>query len=73
MAAIQVVEMAAIQVEEMAAVQEMEGTEGVQEVEEMAKSVAVALQDLDCQCYVGSDNMTTLTLSPICAVSGSPL
>jgi len=37
----------------------------------MAKSVTVAMQDLNCQCYV--DNMTTLTLSPICMVSGSPL
>jgi hypothetical protein len=65
--------MAAIQVVEMAVIQAMEGTERVQEAEEMAKSVAAAMQDLNRQCYVGSDNMTTLTLSPICMVSDSPL
>jgi hypothetical protein len=59
-------------VKEVAAVQDLEGTVGEQdsEVEEMAKEVAVAMH---CQCSVGLENMTTLTSSPICAVSGSPL
>ena len=59
-------------VKEVAAVQDSEGTVGEQdsEVEEMAKEVAVAMH---CQCSVGPENMTTLTSSPICAVSGSPL
>jgi len=65
--------MAVIQVVEMAVVQEIEGTEGGQEAEKMVNSVAVAMQDLNCQCYIGLDNMTTLTLSPICVVSGSCL
>ncbi len=59
-------------VEEVAAVQDKEGTVGEQdlEVEEMGKEVAVAM---DCQCSVGPENMTTLTSSPICTVSDSPL
>jgi hypothetical protein len=59
-------------VKEVVAVQDSEGTVGEQdlEVEEMAKEVAVAMH---CQCSVGPENMITLTSSPICAVSSSPL
>ena len=73
MAVIPAVEMVAIQAVEMVVVQETEGMEGVQEAEEMAKAVAVAMCDLDCQCSVGLENITTRTLSRICVVCGSPL
>ena len=33
----------------------------------------VAMQDLKCECYIGLGNMTRLTISSVCVVSGSPL
>ena len=59
-------------VKEVVVVQDLEGTVGEQdlEVEEMAKEVTVAMH---CQCSVRPENMTTLTSSPICAVSSSSL
>jgi hypothetical protein len=43
-----------------------------EEEDEMAMEV-VAMQDLKCECYVGLGNMTRLTVSSVCVVSGSPL
>ncbi len=48
--------------------------EAAEEVaEEAAKEEVVAMQDLKCKCFVRPGNVTTLTVSTICVVSGSPL
>jgi len=44
-----------------------------EEEDEMAIEEVVAMQDLKCERYVGQGNMTRLTISSICVVSGSPL
>ncbi len=41
--------------------------------EEVAKEEVVTMQDLKCKCFVRPGNMTTLTVSTVCVVSGSPL
>jgi len=44
-----------------------------EEEDEMAMEEVVAMQDLKCERYVGQGNMTRLTVSSICVVSGSSL
>jgi hypothetical protein len=44
-----------------------------EEEDEMAMEEVVAMQDLKCERYVGQGNMTRLTVSSVCVVSGSPL
>jgi hypothetical protein len=41
--------------------------------DEMAMEEVVAMQDLKCERYVGLGNITRLTISSACVVSGSPL
>jgi hypothetical protein len=45
----------------------------VEEKDEMVMEEVVAMQDLKCEHYVGLGNMTRLTISSICVVSGLPL
>ena len=58
--------MAAVAVEATVAEEE-------EEEDEMVMEEVVAMQDLKCEHYVGQGNMTRLTISSICVVSGSPL
>jgi hypothetical protein len=62
-------------VEEMVAAAAVEATvaEEEEEEDEMAIEEVVAMQDLKCERYVGQGNMTRLTISSVCVVSGSPL
>ena len=57
----------------MVGVQDAEAVGVEEEEEEMVKEEVVAMQDLECECYVRPGNMTTLTVSSIFVDSGSCL